>query len=360
MRVVIVGGGYAGYALALRIDPYLDVTLIDARAAFVHNVAAIRAVTDPGILADIVLPYAGLLRRGRFVHGRATAITESHVCLEGGEIVPADVIVVATGSRYAAPFKPQDDDVGGFSSRLLKVAEQLASADRVVIAGAGAVGVELAGEIRAVFPAKPVTLVSSSPVLFPGYQRAVHAGLMRRLQRAGVEVRLGDTVPEASAREAPWLGEVTLQGGAHYAGLIFPVTGARIADSPAHALPGVERRSSGQIGVDGWLRPSRHANVFALGDLVDTGDTMTVVSTLRQAPFLARLLRQLAEGARVETLQRYRPWPIAPILLPLGPRRGLSVLPLTKSGLVVGDTPTAMLKGRSLFIPRYRKEFGLA
>jgi hypothetical protein len=51
--------------------------------------------------------------------------------------------------------------------------------------------------------------------------------------------------------------------------------------------------------------------------------------------------------------------PKGPILVSLGPKRGASVLPLTKSGVAVGGFPTSLIKGKSLFIPRYRKEFGV-
>src|SRR6202035_4925710 len=43
----------------------------------------------------------------------------------------------------------------------------------------------------------------------------------------------------------------------------------------------------------------------------------------------------------------------------VGPRRGASVLPLTKRGLTVGGFLTSLIKGKTLFIPRYRKEFGI-
>jgi hypothetical protein len=43
----------------------------------------------------------------------------------------------------------------------------------------------------------------------------------------------------------------------------------------------------------------------------------------------------------------------------VGPSHGASVLPVTKKGLVVGPFLTGLIKGKSLFIPRYHKEFGL-
>ncbi len=45
-----------------------------------------------------------------------------------------------------------------------------------------------------------------------------------------------------------------------------------------------------------------------------------------------------------------------PFLLPLGPGCGASVMPFGKRGMVVGGSPTKTIKGKGLFIPRYRKE----
>jgi hypothetical protein len=44
--------------------------------------------------------------------------------------------------------------------------------------------------------------------------------------------------------------------------------------------------------------------------------------------------------------------------VPLGARKGASVLPITKKGLAVGPFLTSAIKGKHLFIPRYWKEFG--
>ena len=85
---------------------------------------------------------------------------------------------------------------------------------------------------------------------------------------------------------------------------------------------------------------------------------MTVVATTRQAPWLAKTIRKLANGQALETLPTYKPWPLPPILLPLGPANGASVLPLSLQGTVVGDWITSKIKGKSLFIPRCHQEFG--
>ncbi|MGD0864805.1 MAG: hypothetical protein ABSA49_04520 [Rhizomicrobium sp.] len=85
---------------------------------------------------------------------------------------------------------------------------------------------------------------------------------------------------------------------------------------------------------------------------------MTIVAITRQVPWLARTIKALVRRRKIERLPAYTPWPVAGILLPLGPKEGASILPVTRKGIFVGRRITAMLKGKDLFIPRYRKEFG--
>ena len=47
-KVVIIGGGYAGSSLALKLlNAGADVTLIDPKSYFYHNIATVRAAVDP-------------------------------------------------------------------------------------------------------------------------------------------------------------------------------------------------------------------------------------------------------------------------------------------------------------------------
>lgn len=124
-------------------------------------------------------------------------------------------------------------------------------------------------------------------------------------------------------------------------------------------MPGVGFDRLERVIVDGWLRPAGARNVFALGDVAATGDLMTIVAIMRQAPWLAKAIKGVIAGRSLETLPRYSPWAAPPILVPLGPKRGASVVPVTKRGLTVGGFLTSQIKGKSLFIPRYRKEFGI-
>jgi NADH dehydrogenase FAD-containing subunit len=105
-RVVIVGGGYAGTMVARALDGIAEVRLIEPRDRFVHNVAAIRAVVEPALLERLIIPYDRMLRRGSVVQGRAVEVGAGRVALDDGTTIEGDVVVAATGSTYARPFKP--------------------------------------------------------------------------------------------------------------------------------------------------------------------------------------------------------------------------------------------------------------
>ena len=116
-KVVIVGGGYAGVGMAHSLDKYADVTLIEPREAFFHSVAAIRAVVQPDLLDRLIIPYDRLLKRGKVIRARAKQISEGHVVLEDGGTVEGDIVIAATGSNYAQPFKPWSESIADFRSK---------------------------------------------------------------------------------------------------------------------------------------------------------------------------------------------------------------------------------------------------
>lgn len=353
-RIVIVGGGYAGTALARALDGVAEVRLIEPRDRFVHNVAAIRAVVDPSLLERMIIPYDRLLRRGAVVQGYAADVGEGRVVLADGQVVEGDVVIIATGSTYAAPFKPAST-AEAFAEDSRAAHAALRAAGSVAIVGGGAVGVELAGEIAAAYPGKALALISASPDLLPGYAPRLSSVLARQLAARGVALRLGARVEGLARTAGPFAGPLRLDGRPLEAELVFPAIGARPQRPP---LAGAAIMASGRLAVDPWLRPAGRTHVFALGDAAETGDPMTIVAITRQAPWLAGTLRALIAGREIESLPPYAPWPSPAILVPLGPRDGASLLPISRRGLTVGAAITARLKGRDLFIPRYRKDFG--
>src|SRR6202140_405953 len=97
--VVVVGGGYGGTAVARALDATSDVVLVEPKDAFMHNIAALRALVDPSWLPRIFLPYTGLLTNGRVVRERAVMVDPHRVETASGEEISADYVVLASGSR---------------------------------------------------------------------------------------------------------------------------------------------------------------------------------------------------------------------------------------------------------------------
>ena len=104
-RVVVAGGGFAGAACALalrRIDPAIDVTLVDAADPYVTGPMSNAVIAGWRSIDSFSVSRAGLARAGiRLVHARASAIDagQRRLRLELGDALPYDRLVVAPGIR---------------------------------------------------------------------------------------------------------------------------------------------------------------------------------------------------------------------------------------------------------------------
>jgi NADH dehydrogenase FAD-containing subunit len=186
--VAVVGGGYGGITAAKALDDIADVVLIEPRDTFVHDVAALRAVTDPAWADRIFLHYDRLLTRGQVRHDRAVRVSAKAVELGSGAVVAADYIVLATGSAYPYPAKIDDGDSAAARSKLHATHDALTRARRVLLLGAGPVGLEFAGEIKSRWPEKVVTIIDPRPDLMSGrFPYEFRSALRTQLDQLGVE-----------------------------------------------------------------------------------------------------------------------------------------------------------------------------
>lgn len=353
-NVVIVGGGYLGADLARMLDGVAQVTLVEEREAFCHSSAMIRALVQPGLAERALFPYGRMLKNGHVIRARAIAVDGGGVTLDGGERIDAGVVVVATGSRHGAPFKPAGASVRDFLEASRAAREAVAAAGSVLIVGGGAVGTELAGEIKAALPGKSVTLVSDGPLL-AGYNPRLGDKLAKKLLLLGADLILDERAEGLANTVAPFAGDVTLADGRRIeADLVIPALGSRPETPLLDQLPGIRKGPDGRVLTDRWMRPSKLPNLFAAGDAADNGDPMTIIGASRQAPWLARAIRGVLDGRRLDSTPAYAPWPSPPILVPLGERLGNSLLPVV--GLA-GNGPTRLIKGRDLFLPKYGRLF---
>ncbi|MFF3437359.1 NAD(P)/FAD-dependent oxidoreductase [Streptosporangium sp. NPDC002721] len=354
--VVVVGGGYGGVRVAKALDDVADVVLVDPKDAFVHNLAALRALVDPAWLPRIYFPYDTLLTRGRVVRDRAVSVDSKRVVLGSGEEIAADYIVLATGSSYPFPGKSDAVETEVAHERYRVSHQALAAADGVLLLGAGPVGLELAGEIRAVWPDKRVTVADIGDDILPGpFKPELRAELRRQLDELGIEVLLGSPLREAPPTEpgtaAPFT--VTTEAGTEVTADIWyrchgvtPLTGY-LADDLAPAL--TERRL---VEVTPELRVTGQDSVFALGDITTLGPPMAAHAGM-QADVVAANIRALITGEG--EVGEYEPMPPV-ILVPLGPDRGAGQLP-GQDG-VLDSAGVTQIKGGNLLIEKQEEFFG--
>jgi NADH dehydrogenase FAD-containing subunit len=343
--VVVLGGGYGGIRAAKALDDVADVTLVDPTEAFVHNVAAWRALVEPSWLERIFFPYEHLLAEGRFIRDRAVAVDGRRVVLASGEVLEPDYLVLATGSAYPFPAKTEEPDIASARARHRAAHEALLAAGRALIVGAGPSGLELAGEIKAFFPDKHVTIADvSEDILVGPYDQALRDELRRQLDALGVELRLGAALGELPSVPPATLGAIvvaTADGDDLAADIWFRAFGVRAHSEYLTRGALADRRDDrGYVRVDEHLRVVGETQIFALGDLADADRDMAGIAG-RQAAVVAANLRTLITGTGELTSYQKLPPMIA---IPLGPEGGAGLL-----GNGIADAATiADLKGRHM------------
>jgi NADH dehydrogenase FAD-containing subunit len=356
--VVVVGGGYGGTAAAKALDETTDVVLVEPKDAFMHNIAALRALVDPTWLPKIFLPYAGLLTNGRVVRDRAVVVDPHRVVTASGEEISADYVVLATGSRYPFPAKTDLVDTHHAQEQVRRAHGALEQADRVLLIGAGPVGIELAGEIHHVWPEKSIVLLDAADEILGGpYKPELKAELRRQLLDIGVELILGSPLHQAPPTEPGILAtfRVNTEAGTEVtADIWFRCYGVEPnSDFLGEALrPAL--RSDGFIEVGPTLQVAGQANVFALGD-VSTADAKMAGFAGREAATVADNINALAQGR--SDLTSYESMGVA-IAVPIGPSGGAGQFP-GQDG-VVGRETIAEVKGRDLMVDRFSELFALA
>ncbi|HLN06297.1 MAG TPA: FAD-dependent oxidoreductase, partial [Acidimicrobiales bacterium] len=265
--VVVIGGGYGGVRVAKDLDEVADVLLVEPKDAFFHNVAALRGLVDLSWLPRIFIPYDGLLKRGRVMRDRARSVDGLTVVLASGSKLEADFLVLATGSRYPFPAKSDSDRTLDAQDRIRATHRALEQARGVLLLGAGAVGVELAGEIRAIWPEKAVTLLDmADDVLGDRFAVELRAELRRQLAEIGVEVLLGSPLQEDPPTVPGELGAfaVTTQAGRELtADIWFRCFGVSPVSDYLTGTLAAARNSDGFVDVTEHLQVVGHESVFA-------------------------------------------------------------------------------------------------
>jgi len=313
---------------------------------------------DPSWLPRIFLPYSRLLANGRVVRDRAVVVDPHRVVTASGEEISADYVVLASGSRYPFPAKTDLVDTHHAQEQIRQAHRALAQADRVLLVGAGPVGIELAGEIRHVWPEKSIVLLDVADEILGGpYKPELKAELRRQLIEAHVELILGSPLRQAPPTQPGELGTfiVTTEAGTDVvADIWFRCYGVvPNSDYLGEALVPA-RRADGFIEVGPTLQVVGQTTVFALGD-ISTADSKMAGFAGRQAIIVADNINALAQGR--SDLAHYMSWGVG-IAVPFGPDGGSGQFP-GEDGIASREV-IAERKGREMGVERLRERFGLA
>lgn len=246
---------------------------------FYWNMASVRAIV-PGQITDEQLfqPLSAALERypkesyevivgaaGKVDTGSKTVL----VSLPGSsQSLSYDQLVVATGSRSTTSTVPWKilDSYDETVSNLDATRDRVKEAKHIVVAGAGATGVEVAGELGCEYGKdKEVHLLSGGPSLLDG--DSVGPAALAELKKLHVHVRFDARV--TGSKELPdGKTEVSLQGGETITtDLYLPTMGMR---ANSEMMDQQYLTDKGYVSVDEHYRVKglEKEGVWALGDVV--------------------------------------------------------------------------------------------
>lgn len=206
-NVVVVGGSFAGLQLVRRLTETLPTgyrtVLVEPSSHFNFVFNFPRYSVVPGHEAKAFIPHDGL--EAGAPEGIYTRIQDYVVKIVpspsggGGEVfladspnspLPYEYLVVATGASQPFPARVRSADKAGACAELRALQDCIAATETVAVVGGGAVGVELAADVKSFYPEKRVVLAHSRGQLLPRFGGRLHAHALAALEKLGVEVIL--------------------------------------------------------------------------------------------------------------------------------------------------------------------------
>lgn len=343
-RVVIVGGGFGGVAVAKQLDgASADVTLIDKRNYHLFQPLLYQVATAALNPADIAEPIRRVFRHQRnlnVVMGEAQDVDlqNQRITVEG-EPTSYDYLVLAAGAtdfyfgndewaKYAPGLKTIDDATEirrrflmAFEAAELEKDPAAAQACLTfVVVGAGPTGCELAGAMieiaHNVIPSdfRHVDTTTARVILMEGADRVLpmmdeecSKAAHKQLEELGVEVRLNSMVSDINEDGVYVKEDFTAAHNVIWA--------AGVSGVPLGKTLNVEL-DKGRVVVGEDLTVPGQSNVFVIGDLAaaksaDTGEPVPGVAqgAMQGGEYVGKLLRQeLDAKERGETAPARKPF----------------------------------------------------
>jgi apoptosis-inducing factor 2 len=258
----------------------------------------------------------------RVIQARAVRITNGHIDLDRpvkgfGTRVPYNYLVYALGAKLPGFLSNViDSDKGASTKWIQSLQGKITTAEKIVVVGGGALGIQYASDIKERFPEKSVKLIHSRETFLPLYDSKMHDLIHDRLARLGVEMYFNDrvtssltategehTVTTSSGHSFPCDLQLNCTGLQYNSSLLASLSpqSLNLKNNCLHVLPTMQ------------LADARHENVFVIGDVADTSALKNAVSGWFQAEVVARnitrLLRRNDGPVTEEELEDYKPGP---------------------------------------------------
>jgi len=274
--------------------------------------------------------------------------------LEDGEKLHWDYLVVASGSKWegAIDFPSSKEEA---STHIKSWRDKFEKAKHIALVGGGAVGVELAGEIKDVYPDKKVTLILNGKLLLNStYPEKFRNAVAKTAAGRGVQLVLEDSVadlPEGGGGVVD--GITTVKGVVIPADLVTATRGWTPNTSFLANIPDV-LNERGQVKTLPTFQSVAAPHIFALGDITDYKEQKQLAKIFTQVPIVSSNILSLLQGKTPGS--RYNGGMEA-IVLTSGKYAGNMHVPFF-GGMTMGNWMTSNLKGKGLFVNMQRKALG--
>lgn len=299
-QIVIVGGGFGGLAAAKALkNTQAEITLIDRTNHHLFQPLLYQVATAALTPSQIATPTRSILRKQRnttVILGEATGVDTDQKCVlvsdADRENVPLayDYLILATGATHSyfghnefeafAPGLKSLADAEAARNKILQAFELAEAEDdpsrhrdllTFILVGAGPTGVEMAGalgvlvrttlksDFRRIDPASArIVLVDMAPRVLPPFSEDLSKAATQRLEKLGVEVRLGHSVDQIDADGIVVAGERIASKTVIWT--------AGVAPSPAGKWLRAETDRAGRVRTQKDLTVPGHPEIFVVGD----------------------------------------------------------------------------------------------
>ncbi|KAJ8076640.1 hypothetical protein PM082_001063 [Marasmius tenuissimus] len=324
-NIVVVGGSYVGAKVVDFLAPIVheshDIILIEKNSHFQHLFAFPRIGVVPSFEHKAFIPFGPAFFKAvdkyassdassrspssaiRIHNGTVKSVEPTRVILEKGDPIPYEFLVMATGMGRP---ETMDKETGIHIARSSQ--QGISRAKKVLVVGGGAFGVQVATDIKTYVPTKDkhITLVHSRDRLLNRFGPALHDVVMKRCKELEIDVILGNriVIPPTGFLENEGEFEVKLtSGGSVKADLVILTTGSVVPlSSPLQTLsPESIDPVTKYIKVKPTLQIdclAPYDNVFAIGDVADTGAHKAARPGGVQAEIVARNIGMLIRAKK--------------------------------------------------------------